>query len=212
VTPAPLVVGFDLDMTLIDTRPGFGACLVALADETGVWFDVDAMTARLGPPLEAMLAEYVADPELVLELGDRFRALYPDYAVRPTLAFPGAHEALAAVRAHGGETLVVTGKYRPNAALHVEALGLDVDHLVGWLWGVGKAEALVEHGANIYVGDHVYDVEGALAAGALSVSVPSGGCSEAELHDAGTHVVLPDLTAFPAWLAGHLAGLGREAG
>jgi hypothetical protein len=96
--------------------------------------------------------------------------------------------------------------------LHVDALGLDVDHLVGWLWGVGKAQALVEHGAGIYVGDHVYDVEGALAAGALSVSVPSGGCSEEELRDAGSHVVLPDLTAFPEWLDSHLRGLAREAG
>jgi phosphoglycolate phosphatase-like HAD superfamily hydrolase len=206
------VVGFDLDMTLIDTRPGFAACLVALAEESGVVFDVEAMTSRLGPPLETMLADYVEDPVFVAELGDRFRALYPDHAVAPTQAFPGAHEALAAVRDQGGETLVVTGKYRPNAALHVQALGLPVDHLVGWLWGVGKAEALVGHGASVYVGDHVYDVEGALAAGALSVSVPSGGCSEDELRAAGTHVVLADLTAFPSWLDAHLRGLARAAG
>ena len=32
VVPAPLVVGFDLDMTLIDTRPGFAATLQVLAD------------------------------------------------------------------------------------------------------------------------------------------------------------------------------------
>src|SRR3954452_15769791 len=36
----PLVVGFDLDMTLIDTRPGFAATLQVLADETGVVLDV----------------------------------------------------------------------------------------------------------------------------------------------------------------------------
>ena len=37
--PEPLpgpVVGFDLDMTLIDTVPGFSATLTALADELGV--------------------------------------------------------------------------------------------------------------------------------------------------------------------------------
>ena len=37
---APLVVGFDLDMTLIDTRPGFAACLEALGEEMAVEFDV----------------------------------------------------------------------------------------------------------------------------------------------------------------------------
>ena len=40
---------------------------------------------------------------------------------------------------------------------------------------------LVEHGASIYVGDHVHDVEGALAAGIHSVSVLTGGCAEEEL-------------------------------
>jgi uncharacterized protein len=200
---APLVVGFDLDMTLIDTRPGFAACLRALGTEYDVVFDVESMVAKLGPPLEMMLAEY-ADEAVVAAMGDRFRALYPDIAVAPTLAFTGAHEALAAVRKHHGETLVVTGKYEPNARLHIEALGFDVDHLVGWAWGPGKAEFITSHGATIFVGDHVHDVEGALAAGALSVSVLTGGCTAEELLEAGTHVVLGDLTEFPAWLDEHL--------
>jgi uncharacterized protein len=204
VTSAPLVVGFDLDMTLIDTRPGFAACLRALGAESGVWFDVDAMTARLGPPLEMMLAEYVDDADLVARLGDRFRALYPETALAPTLAFEGAHEALAAVRKHGGESVVITGKYKPNAQLHIDALEFDVDHLVGWAWGHGKAEFITSHGATVFVGDHVHDVEGALAAGALSVSVLTGGCTEEELWAAGTHVVLRDLTEFPVWLDEHV--------
>src|SRR4051812_8557943 len=52
-TPVPpLVVGFDLDMTLIDTVPGFRAVLTALGAELGVEFPVAEMTARLGPPLD----------------------------------------------------------------------------------------------------------------------------------------------------------------
>ncbi len=57
---------------------------------------------------------------------------------------------------------------------------------------------------SIYVGDHVHDVEGALAADAVSVSVLTGGCTREELLEAGTHVVLDDLAAFPAWLDEHL--------
>ncbi len=199
-------MGFDLDMTLIDTRPGFAACLVALSEETGVVFDVEDIVEKLGPPLDLMLRPYFpawTDAEIDA-IVQRFRALYPDTAVTPTLALPGAHEALAAVRAHRGSTLVITGKFTPNAVLHAEALDFDVDHLVGMVWGHGKGAVLAEHGATVYVGDHVHDVEGALAAGVTSVSVLTGGCTEAELLDAGTHVVLPDLTAFPAWLDEHL--------
>jgi len=202
--PAPgLVIGFDLDMTLIDTVPGFSATLSALGTELGVDFPVEQMTSKLGPPLEHLLAEHLPE-EQVGPAGDRFRALYPDHAITSVPAFPGAHEAIAAVRRHGGRIVLVTGKFARNAQLHVDHLGFDVDHLEGWVWGIGKAEVLREHGATVYVGDHVHDVEGALAAGALSVSVLTGGCTREELLEAGTHVVLDDLTLFPDWLEAHL--------
>lgn len=205
--PSPLVVGFDLDMTLIDTRVGFAATLVALGEEFGVALPVAEMTARLGPPLDQMLRPHLPE-EQIAPASDRFRAIYPDTAVRPTPAFPGAHEAIAAVRRAGGRVLLVTGKYAPNAQLHVDHLGLDVDHVEGWVWGAGKANVLREHGAAMYVGDHIHDVEGARAAGITSVSVLTGGCTAEELFAAGTDVVLDDLTAFPAWLQGYLASSG----
>jgi phosphoglycolate phosphatase-like HAD superfamily hydrolase len=197
-------VGFDLDMTLIDTRPGFAECLRVLGEETGLTFDVERMVEALGPPLDLLLEPY-AEAEQLPALVDRFRALYPEIAVAPTLALPGTHEAIAAVRRTGGRVVVVTGKFTPNALLHTEALSFDVDHVVGEVWGVGKSAVLREHGCGVYVGDHVHDVEGALAAGAVSVSVLTGGCSEAELRAAGTHHVLADLTAFPAWWAEQIA-------
>ena len=203
-------VGFDLDMTLIDTRPGFAACLRVLGEETGLVFDVEGMVEALGPPLDLMLVPY-AEADAIPALVDRFRALYPEIAVAPTLALPGTHDAIAAVRRSGGKVVVVTGKFTPNALLHTEALSFDVDHVVGEVWGVGKSAVLREHGCGLYVGDHVHDVEGALAAGAVSVSVLTGGCTEAELRAAGTHHVLPDLTAFPAWWDEHV-GAGDPTG
>ena len=62
----------------------------------------------------------------------------------------------------------------------------------------------MREGASIYVGDHVHDVEGALAAGVVSVSVLTGGCTREELLEAGTHVVLDSLADFPAWLDEHV--------
>ncbi|MDP2773795.1 MAG: HAD family hydrolase [Nocardioides sp.] len=200
----PLVVGFDLDMTLIDTVPGFGAVLEVLGAELGVTFPVLEMTAQLGPPLETLLSGHL-DEDAIGPAGDRFRELYPAHAIASVPVLDGAHEALAAVRRHRGRVLVVTGKYPRNAELHVEHLGLDIDLLEGWVWGVGKADVLRREGAAIYVGDHVHDVEGALAAGVLSVSVLTGGCTREELEAAGTHVVLDSLSDFPSWLDTHMA-------
>ncbi|WP_254185378.1 HAD family hydrolase [Nocardioides panacis] len=136
--PAQLVVGFDLDMTLIDTRPGFAATLSVLAEETGTVLDVEDLSNRLGPPLDLMLAPHYPAEDLP-GLVARFRAHYPAHAIAPTGTFPGAHAALDAVRRHGGRSVVVTGKYRPNAALHLEALDLDADALVGEVWGSARA-------------------------------------------------------------------------
>jgi uncharacterized protein len=199
-----LVVGFDLDMTLIDTAPGFVATLDALAAELGVELPSAELGARaLGPPLDETLAPYFPEDEVAAAI-DRFRAIYPDHAIRATPHLAGAPEALAAVRRHRGRIVLVTGKYTPNAQLHVDHLGLDVDVVSGNVWGEGKAAVLREEGAGIYVGDHVHDVAGARAAGAISVSVLTGGSTREELLAAGTDVVLDDLTAFPAWLDEHL--------
>ena len=201
----PLVVGFDLDMTLIDTVPGFRDVLHALGREVGVDFPVEEMTRALGPPLDLLLRPHLAEDAIQPAI-DRFRALYPDHAIESVAALAGAHEAIAAVRRHGGRVVVVTGKYTPNAQLHVDHIGLDIDHLEGKVWGIGKADVLRREGASVYVGDHVHDVEGALAADALSVSVLTGGCTREELLDAGTDVVLDTLADFPAWLEEYVGG------
>jgi len=207
--PAPLVVGFDLDMTLIDTVPGFGPVLAALGEELGVELPIDKLTERLGPPLDHNLAPYLPAEQIPYAV-DRFRELYP-VSIPAIPALAGAHEALAAVTDRGGRVLVVTGKFTRNARLHLDHLGLAADHLEGEVWGVGKAAVLREQGASIYVGDHIHDVEGALAAGVTSVSVLTGGCSRAELLDAGTHVVLESLHEFPGWLGDHLGEPVRTA-
>lgn len=205
-----LVVGFDLDMTLIDTVPGFAATLEVLGAELGVAFPVAELTQKLGPPLDLMLTPHLAQ-EAINPAIDRFRELYVDHSITPVPALPGAHEAIAAVRRHDGRVLVVTGKFAPNAQRHVDHLALDVDHLEGTVWGVGKADVLRSEGASVYVGDHVHDVEGALAAGVISVSVLTGGCSREELVAAGTHVVLDSLDEFPAWLDDHVLDLRLAA-
>lgn len=201
-----LTVGFDLDMTLIDSRPGIRAAYEALSAETGVYVDADLAVSRLGPPLEEELAHWFP-AERIAGTAGRYRELYPEYAITPTLALPGARDALRAVRDAGGRTLVVTAKHEPNAKLHLEHLGLEPDAVVGWLWAEAKAEALREYGAGVYVGDHTGDVRGARAAGALAVGVPTGPCDAATLRAAGADVVLDGgLPDFPGWLAGHLAG------
>ncbi|MFC3573092.1 HAD family hydrolase [Streptomyces yaanensis] len=202
MTSRALTVGFDLDMTLIDSRPGIHACYLELSARTGTYIDADLAVTRLGPPLEEELANWFP-AEQIEAVAVLYREMYPTIAIAPTLAMLGAREAIQAVRAAGGRAIVVTAKYEPNAKLHLEYLGIEPDAVIGDLWAERKAEALIEHGAAVYVGDHTGDVRGARTAAAYSVAVATGPCDADTLRAAGADVVLADLTEFPAWLTAY---------
>ncbi|MEU8664287.1 HAD family hydrolase [Actinoplanes philippinensis] len=193
-------VGFDLDMTLIDSRPGIRAAYQELTARTGVFVDADLAVSRLGPPLRTELRHWFPEDE-VEEAVTTYRALYPEFAIAPSLPTPGAVEALDAVRAAGLRVVVVTSKLGRLAALHLDHLGLRADELAGDLFAEGKASALVEHGVGWYVGDHTADMVAARTAGVPGVGVATGPCAEAELWAAGASYVLSNLTVFPTLLS-----------
>ena len=190
-------------MTLIDSRPGIAAVWDLVSERTGVFVDSSVVVSRLGPPLADETARwYPADQ--VPGVVDLYRSLYADIAVAAATLLPGAAEAIKAVQRHNGRVLVVTAKNEPHARLHLDHLGLEVDEVIGDVWAEQKGTVLREHGATVYVGDHLGDVRGARTAGALALGVPTGPVSAEELRAAGADVVLADLTDFPYWLDEHV--------
>jgi uncharacterized protein len=217
IQPAPtaadvpeLVVGFDLDMTLIDSRPGIKAVWDLLAAETGVPIDTELVVSRLGPPLPWEMANWFPQDQVDTMVA-RYRECYPEHAITGSLPMPGVAESLAAIRALRGRSMVVSAKYTPSVRLHIDHLGFDIDEPVGDLHGAEKGTALREHQATIFVGDHTADIDGAHAAGALSVAVATGPFTADELRAYGADVVLNDLTEFPAWLDAHVLEQRLEA-
>lgn len=194
-----LTVGFDLDMTLADTRQGIAAAFDRLSAETGVSIDSAAVVTRLGPPLETEMANWFP-PEDVPAVTARYRSFYGEVAVPATIAMPGATAAVDAVRARGGRVVVVTAKNQRDAEATVRFLGLPVDAVVGALFGPAKGRALKSYRAGAYAGDHVADIDAARAAGARSVAVATGPYDSAALRAYGADIVLPDLQGFPETL------------
>ncbi|MFL6139807.1 MAG: ATP-dependent sacrificial sulfur transferase LarE [Frankiaceae bacterium] len=198
----PLTVGFDLDMTLVDSRAGVREAYLRLSERTGTPIDADAAVARLGPPLEREIARWFPAWEVAAAVSG-YREIYATTCRTGTVPLPGAAESLAAVRAAGGRVVVVTAKAPALAEACLDAAGLSADAVVGLRWGTGKGEALAEHGATAFVGDHLGDVEGARAAGATAVAVATGPVPADRLRAAGADVVLGSLAEFPAWLDDH---------
>jgi phosphoglycolate phosphatase len=196
------VVGFDLDLTLVDSRPGIAAVYREVGARTGVFIDADAAVTRLGPPLEEEFERWYP-VEQVPAMVNLFRSIYPQYAVSASPALPGAVAAIEAVRRAGGRVVVITGKYEPNARRHLAHLGVTVDAVVGWAWAEGKITAMRAHGVGVYLGDHPADMAAALGAGAVAIGLTSGEHSFDELIAAGADTVLASLHEFPPWLAAY---------
>ncbi|CAN5235813.1 HAD family hydrolase [soil metagenome] len=194
-----LVVGFDLDMTLIDPRVGIASAMAALESEINAGIDVQWVIDNVGPRLETVLARWLSAEDIERAAG-RYRELFEAVGVATTTAMPGALDAVEAVRAVGGEVIVVTAKYEPHAWASLRVIDVSPDAVFGWRFGPGKADALLAHGADVYVGDHPGDILAARAGDALAVTVATGPASFGQLTDAGADVVLHSLEDFPEWL------------
>ena len=189
-------VGFDLDMTLIDSRRAILAGFAAVAAETGVPIDPEAVDRRLGIKLEDELAYWV--PANQIEQAIRvYRKHYVRLAGELTTVLPGARESLAAVRAAGARVLVVTAKIESSAWLSLDGVGLRPDSLFADAHGPEKAAVLSAEDAAVYVGDTPADMAAAVAAGAHPVGVATGSFSADELRASGAATVLDSLTSFP---------------
>ena len=195
-----LTVGFDLDMTLVDSRPGIRAAMAALSQETGVPIDVEVVIDRLGPKLEWELAQWFPEDQ-VARACKRYRAHYWKYCVDGgTLLLPGAGAAVGAVRSGGGRIIVVTAKSESLAHRCLKEVGVKVDVVIGHVYGDEKRDALLAHDATIYVGDTITDVKSAVDAAATAVAVTTGPDDRTALLAAGADIVLDSLEEFPEWL------------
>jgi phosphoglycolate phosphatase len=215
MTSAELVVGFDLDMTLVDSADGIIATLVAAIAAVPGGEDVrlgrEEIWPWVGPPLEMTVAALapLTDPVAVAR---EYRARYATIGVPRTRLLPGAREAILAVRAAGGRILVISAKAEAGVRDVLTAVGLDQadtrpDVVVGGLFAAAKGDRLRLEGADVYVGDHPADVEAARVAGATSVAVATGPTPASALTAAGADVVLADLVGFPKWLSPFRPGL-----
>jgi phosphoglycolate phosphatase len=191
-------VGFDLDMTLIDSRPAIMAAFAELALETGTGIDLAAVDSRLGIKLEDEVAYWFPAGQQAAAVAG-YRRHYVRLAAEHTSALPGAREALATVQAAGERVVIITAKHPVSVGPSLEAAGLTADELFTHVHGPEKAAVLRKLGATAYVGDSPPDMAAAAAAGVRAVGVTTGSFGDRALYEAGADVVLDSLTGFPSW-------------
>jgi phosphoglycolate phosphatase len=193
-------VGFDLDLTLINSRPAIMAAWQAVAAETGVAIDLAAVDSRMGIKLEDEVTFWYPASDLA-SAAACYRRHYIRLAPRLTTLLPGAAESLAAVRAAGERAVIITAKHEVSVRPSLAAVSLQPDEIISHVHGPEKAVVLARLGASAYVGDSPADMAAARAAGVVAVGVPTGSFGAGALREAGAGPVLASLQDFPSWYA-----------
>ena len=193
-------VGFDLDLTLINSRPAIMAAWQAVSDELGVAIDLAEVDQRMGIKLEDEVSYWFPARDQQ-SAADSYRRHYVRLTPALTFLLPGAAEALAAVHRSGERTVIVTAKHPVSVQPSLDAVGLAADEVFTHVHGPEKAAVLARLGATVYVGDTPADMAAGRSAGAVPVGVPTGSFTAAELTAGGAAVVLGSLAGFPAWYA-----------
>ena len=197
------VIGFDLDMTLVDSADAIVDAIAHTCRTYGAGIDETAVRAGVGLPLDRVFPDYIPGVPYAEAL-ELYRARYLSHGLAMQTLLPGAREALETVTRDGWRILVVSAKKDSHVRAVLEEVGLSgyVPDIVGERFAETKSAALRDAGARVYVGDHVGDVLGARGAGAVAVAVATGPTSREALAHAGADVVLDDLTGFAGWWRG----------
>ena len=204
-------VFFDLDGTLLDTRPGIFRCVRHMLREldAGERTDVELM-AIIGPPLSVGFSRILGtdDAALVERAVEIYRAEYAAAGMYEARVYAGIEELCERLRADGVLLRVVTSKAQVFAEKIVARFGLD--RYFARVYGpdlsgnhADKTE-LIAHvlesekvipGNTAMIGDREYDMIGARANGVFAVGALWGFGSEAELEAAGAEVLASDPSA-----------------
>jgi phosphoglycolate phosphatase len=203
-------VGFDLDLTLINSRPAIMAAWSEVAAELGVRIDLDDVDQRMGIKLEDEVGYWFPAAEQEAAAAS-YRRHYVRLAPDLTFLLPGAEEALAAVRRAGERAVIITAKHPVSVRPSLEAVGLVADETFTHVHGPEKAAVLARLGAAVYVGDTPADMQAGHDGGAVAVAVPTGSFGAADLLASGAQVVLDSLQDFASWYAGFRDDLTEES-
>ena len=197
-------VVFDLDGTLFDAEEGIVSSVVKAMKEMGLEIPQGAQLRQVvGPPLRYSFHDLLNVPsERLDEAADRYAHIFRSEGMYRYSVYPGIRTMLRVLKENGIYVALASSKPRDLCEHILRHYGLRhfFDRVIGETDShakLGKPEmirrALPEHYERAaMVGDRLYDMEGAKAAGVDGVGAVYGCGSVEELRRAGATLLVSD--------------------
>ena len=211
---------FDLDGTLTESAEGIVNCAKHALSRLGVEIPADeAMRAFIGPPLKwSFMTIAGLDEAAAVRAVELYRERYSELGWKENRVYPGIAQLIRGIKRRGGKIALASAKPEKFCLRileyfglmpyfdRVSAIGLD-NHSAEKLDIIMKALPEASERANaVMVGDRIYDIEGAKAAGVKCVGVEYGYGAPEEFKDADA------VAKTPAGLWDILVGGPRDRG
>ena len=200
-------VVFDLDGTLFDAEEGIVSSVVKAMKEMGLEIPQGAQLRQVvGPPLRYSFHDLLnVSSERLDEAADRYAHIFRSEGMYRYSVYPGIRTLLRVLKENGLYVALASSKPQElcEHILQVYCLRHYFDRVIGETDNhakLGKPEmirrALPEHYRRAaMVGDRLYDMEGAKAAGVDGIGAVYGCGSEEELRKAGADRLVSDADA-----------------
>lgn len=197
-------VVFDLDGTLFDAEEGIVSSVVKAMKEMGLEIPQGAQLRQVvGPPLRYSFHDLLNVPsERLDEAADRYAHIFRSEGMYRYSVYPGIRTMLRVLKENGIYVALASSKPRDLCECILRHYGLRhfFDRVIGETDShakLGKPEMIRRALPERYwraamVGDRLYDMEGAKAAGVDGVGAVYGCGSVEELQNAGATLLVSD--------------------
>lgn len=197
---------FDLDGTLIDSKPGILTSIRKTLDEYKIPYTESVIDKMVGPPFRISMRELLGidDMSLIEQLILYYRTHYKAGDWRDCRIYDGVVEMLSFLRENGYILGLATSKPLQYTTIIMEELGLDkYFHYVGGATGDATSEMKTDVINNVLsrlnvtdldsvlmIGDRHYDIEGAKSSGVDSMGILWGYGDRTEHESHGADYIL----------------------